>query len=108
MNKWELVCFSINRRYRKGFITIGRQDILKFVYYGEKIPSKPWTVDGYRRMLQLGGYIETIKPGVYKILKYIPLGLKKRELRKKVYPKTYYYEKHGIKPIFGFEIGSII
>jgi len=103
MNKWELVCFYINRKYRKGFRVIGRQDILKFVY-GEKIPSKPWTVDGYRRMLQLGEYIQTIQPGVYKILKYVPLGLKKRELRKKVYPNTWFYETHGIRPVIGFKI----
>ena len=104
MNLWEKTLFFVNGNYRAGLGFVKRKDMLKFVYGENLRKQKIYTIDSYRRMLELGGFVEKVKPGVYKIVKYVPLGLGKRELRKKVYPDTYYYEKYGVKPILGFNV----
>ena len=44
------------------------------------------TIDNYRNWFRKAGYLETIKPGNYKLLKTIPSGLTSIQLRKEAYP----------------------
>lgn len=44
------------------------------------------SIDNYRNWFTKAGYLEWIKPGQYKLLKYPKEGLTSRDLRKEAYP----------------------
>jgi len=44
------------------------------------------TIDNYRNWFRKAGYLETIKPGHYKLVKKIPSDLTTIQLRKEAYP----------------------
>ena len=45
---------------------INRKDILKYIKH-----NSHWTLDGYRNILTHLGYLNTIKPGVYELIRKI-------------------------------------
>ena len=96
MNAWERLVYYINDVFSnnyKEYRTIYRQDILG-------ISRSPWTIDNYRRLLELGGYLKTIRPGVYQVVRRVPYTLGKRQLMWKVYPECMKREKQSRKKYY--------
>lgn len=86
INIWEnvITCLKKYDNPLSGYM-ISRQELLLCVYgYGKK---KRWytTVDIYRRYLSKAGYLKSLKPGVYQILK-IPYGKSTIQIKEEAYP----------------------
>jgi len=74
------------------------------------------TTDQYRRRLQVSGYIDTVEPGTYVVLKKIPDNLttsklqKEYEIQKNTNPKFIYINKRiklSLRSIFKGPLGWI-
>ncbi len=84
MNTFESLRQVLNGSIETGFIT--RSELLKRVIMTSTLAS---TMDCYRLWFTHAGYLEVLRPGVYKLVKTIPFGLTGTQLRKQAYPEYY-------------------
>lgn len=64
---------------------INRKELLP--YCGDSPRSANSSVDPYRRILSKLGYLETVRPGVYRLVQSIPVNSKMIKARNIAYPK---------------------
>lgn len=83
-NIWKSLITLLNTRYDK-YPEVKRQFIMVYIY-DKKMKWYPYTVDSYRRILELLGYLEKIKPGLYKMIKRIPENLTLKRAKYTAYP----------------------
>jgi len=96
MNLWRELIEIIDSHYRCGLSKITRKALIKYFYPRKKWDQLPWTIDNYRRYLTKAGYLVTLKPGIYKILKS-PIGKTLFKVKFEAYPVSMISELFRIK-----------
>jgi len=106
MTLWSELIETIDSLYRCGLSKITRKALMKCFYPGKKWNQLPWTIDNYRRYLTKAGYLSTIKPGIYKILKS-PIGKTLFKVKFEAYPVSIINEilskQKRLKELFDFK-----
>lgn len=85
MKKFTILKIYVNSQFA---VIFNRKDMLNACDPGYKTGIEN-VFDHYRKALELGGYIERVSRGNYRLVKGIPAELTLTELRKQVYPNTY-------------------
>lgn len=83
MSKWKRLINLLNKRYDK-YPIVNRQFIMIYIH-GEKRKWYGYTIDCYRRILEVLGYLEKVKPGIYRVIKRIPEDLNYKEAKYTAY-----------------------
>jgi hypothetical protein len=106
MSIWKELIETIDSLYRCGLSKLTRKSLIKYFYPGRKWNQLPWTIDNYRRYLTKAGYLSTIKPGVYEILKS-PAGKTLFKVKFEAYPASMICEilrkQKRLKELFDFK-----